>query len=107
MSFFFIFTLISQFICTINDNALRKLNTNDGTWLKVCLWIGSSLALNSLISCYFFKKIEKYFKTYKPTSARNIFFDSFCIIGVLTHFVVEKDFSYYTFGFSVNIIFEI
>ena len=39
---------------------------------------------------------------YMSTSLWKIFFDSFCIFGVVTHFEAEKEFFYYALNYSIE-----
>ena len=74
----------------------QSLNEN----LFIDRW--SSLALIFLVSCYFSKKLAQIVRRYRSTSVWKILFDCFCVFGVMTNFVVQKEFFYYAFSYSIE-----
>ena len=93
MSHIFICPLTIQFICIINNNMLRNLNVNGRGWMKICLEIyGLLLLLSYLFLVTFPRNTAQIVRRYRSTSVWKILFDYFCIFGVMTNFVVEKEF---------------
>ena len=48
------------------------------------------------------RNLAQHVRRYKSTSVRKLFFDSFCVFGVMRHYAVEKEIFYYAFSYSIE-----
>ena len=105
MSSIFLFFINDFFIeTTLTTTFFEPLSINGRNSMKVHLYIvGFSLPLTIQFLVTFPRNLAQTFRRYRFTSIRKIFLPSFCILQIMTHFVVKKEFSAFCYSFEYNL----